>query len=309
LFQFLSIIRLRTGEPLRDRKGRITSHLSGIFYRTANLLEAGIKPVYVFDGTPPDFKMATVVEREEIRKEAERKWKEALAAGREEEARMYAQAATRLSDQMVEDSKQLLASMGIPTVQAPSEGEAQIAYMVQRGHVWAGASQDWDSLLFGSTRLVRNLSITGKRKLPRKEVYIEVKPEVVELKSVLNTLGLNREQLITLGMLIGTDYNPGIKGVGPKTALTLVKEHRTLQKVLQAIEWQGETDPKEIFQFFLNPPVTKEYELEWKPPNPEKIVHFMVKEHDFSQERVEKVVNTLQKAYSAQEQKTLAKWA
>jgi len=164
-------------------------------------------------------------------------------------------------------------------------------------------------LLFGSTRLVRNLSITGKRKLPRKEVYIEVKPEVVELKSVLNTLGLNREQLITLGMLIGTDYNPGIKGVGPKTALTLVKEHRTLQKVLQAIEWQGETDPKQIFQFFLNPPVTKEYELEWKPPNPEKIVHFMVKEHDFSQERVEKVVNTLQKAYSAQEQKTLAKWA
>jgi len=307
LYQFLSIIRDRmTGEPLRDSKGRITSHLSGLFYRTSNLIEAGIKPIFVFDGEPPKFKRRTVREREAAREEARKKWKEALERG--EKAITYAQAAARLTDEMIEDSKTLLDSMGIPWIQAPSEGEAMCAHLCKKNVVFAAGSQDADALLFGSPYLVRNLSITGKRKLPRKESYIEIRPELIKLQDVLDALGISREQLIVMGLLIGTDYNSGIEKVGPKTALKLVKEHKSLKSILANVEWKDENDPEEIFEFFMNPPVTEKYEIEWKQPDAEKIADFMVDEHDFSRERVEKIVEKLQQSFTAGRQASLKGW-
>lgn len=307
LFQFLSIIRDRmTGEPLRDSKGRITSHLSGLFYRTVNWLEVGIKPVFVFDGEPPEFKKKTIEAREEAKKEAKKKWEEAKKRG--EKAITYAQAAAQLSDEMVEDSKKLLDYMGIPWVQAKSEGEAQCAYICKKGDVDIAGSQDFDALLFGSPRLVRNLSITGRRKLPRKEAYIEIKPEIIELKEVLSSLEINQKQLIIIGILVGTDYAPGVKGVGPKTALKLVKKFKTLDKILKNVKWEAEVDAKEILNFFLKPPITNKYKLQWKAPDREKLIEFMVEEHDFSRERVEKVVSKLQQAFSSGRQLSLKGW-
>lgn len=308
LYQYLSIIRDRiTGEPLRDSKGRITSHLSGLFYRTANWLEIGIKPVFVFDGEAPKFKEKALEEREEAKKKAKKKWEEALKKG--EKAITYAQAAAILTDEMVEGAKKLLEYMGIPWVQAPSEGEAQSAFMVKKGFVWASASQDWDSLLFGSLRLVRNLSITGKRKLPRKEAYIEIKPELIELENIFNMLRIDQKQLIIIGILVGTDYNlGGIKGYGPKKALDLVKREKTLEKVLEKVEWNFDISAEDIYNFFLNPPVIKKIKLEWKKPDREKIIRFMVDEHNFSLERVEKVVSKIQKAFSAGTQVSLRGW-
>jgi len=308
LYQFLSIIRDRmTGEPLRDHAGRITSHLSGLFYRTANLIDAGIKPVYVFDGEPPGFKKKTLEARDEMKEKALMKWVQALEKG--EEAITYAQAAAKLTDEMVEDAKKLLELMGITWVQAPSEGEMQCAYMAKKGDAWASASQDYDSLLVGSPRLVRNLNITGKRKLPKKEVYIEIKPELIELEELLKELGITREQLIIMGILIGTDYNPGgIKGIGPKKALDLVKKYQTLDNVLKAIEWNFEIDAHDIYNFFLNPPTTDEYKLEWKEPDEEGIMKFMCDEHDFSQERVKKVVDKLKARFRSGRQATLSSW-
>jgi flap endonuclease-1 len=295
LFQFLSIIRQRdTGEPLRDSKGRITSHLSGLFYRTIRLVDAGIKPVYVYDGKPPEFKAKTIEEREEAREEARKKWKEAVKEGRKEDIMVYAQGALKLTDEMMEESKKVLDAMGIPWVQAPSEGEAQCAFICKRGDVDYAGSQAYDALLFASPRLVRNLSITGRRKLPRQEAYIEIKPEIIELEKVLSELQISREQLIILGILVGTDYNPqGIKGVGPKTALKIVKENKTLDKVLEQVEWNFDVDPYKIFEFFLNPPVKENYEIEWKQPNREKLIELMVEEHDFSKERVENALKRL----------------
>lgn len=307
IYQFLSIIRDRmTGEPLRNSKGQITSHLSGLFYRTSNLIEVGIKPVFVFDGKPPEFKKKTLEAREATRGEAKKKWEEALERG--EEAITYAQAAAQITDEIIEDSKKLLDYMGIPWIQAPSEGEATCAYFCRKNVVYAVGSQDTDSLLFGSPRLVRNLSITGKRKLPKKEVYIEVKPEIIELQEVLSSLGITREQLIIIGILTGTDYNEGIEKVGPKTALKLVKEHKTLKKVLSKVEWKDEANPEEIYKFFLNPPVAETCKLEWKAPNPEKIIKFMVDEHDFSRERVEKVIEKLQASHGKAIQASLKGW-
>lgn len=303
-YQFLARIRKSgTGEPLRDGEGRVTSHLSGIFYRTSSLVEAGVKPLFVWDGRPPSFKERTIRVRRAVREEAEKRWAEALAKG--EEAMTYAQAASKLDPEMVEESVRLLDYMGVPSIRAPSEGEAQLAVMAADGVIWAGASQDWDSLLFNSPRLVRNLSITGQRKLPQKNVYVEIKPEVVELEKVLNALGITREQLILVGILVGTDYNPGVKGVGPKTALRLVKEKKALDSVLANVKWEADVDAEKIFNFFLNPPATKTYEIRWKEPNTAKLVELMVEEHDFSRSRVEKVVKILQEKLITTKEKSL----
>lgn len=297
LYQFLSIIRDReTGEPLRDSKGRITSHLSGLFYRTARMLEAGIKPIFVFDGKPPEFKHETSQERRRIRKEAEKKWKEALAVGDVEAVRTYSQAAVKLTAEMIEQSKELLGYMGVPCVQAPSEGEAQAAYMASQGIVWASGSQDWDSLLFGAPRLVRNLTITGRRKIPRKEQYIEITPELVELDKVLSSLKLSREQLIMVGILIGTDYNQGgVKGIGPKKAYKLVSEQRTFDAVFGSVSWEHKASPREIFDFFMHAPAE-----DIQPSNaklePDKLMRFLIDEHGFSYERIDNTLKKMDKA-------------
>lgn len=307
IYQFLSIIRDRlTGEPLRDSKGRVTSHLSGLFYRTSNLIEAGIRPTFVFDGEPPPFKIKTIQARELAKKEAEERWEEALKRG--EEAIKYAQAASRLTEEMIENSKKLLDCMGIPWVQAKSEGEAQCAHMCKKRDVDFTGSQDFDSLLFGSPHLVRNLSITGKRKLPKREVYIEIKPEILELERGLKVLGIKREQLIIIGILVGTDYNEGIRGVGPKTALKLVKEHKSLKRVMENVKWQEEIAPEKIFDFFLDFPSTDKYKLEWRMPNEDKLIKFMVDEHDFSRQRVEKVIEKLKTFLTEGRQASLHSW-
>lgn len=292
LYQYLTIIRDRmTGEPLKDSSGRVTSHLSGLLYRTSNLIEAGIKPIFVFDGKPPDFKMNTIERRQKAKDEAREKWKEALAKG--EEAIKYAQATTKLTSEMIEDSKKLLDAMGIPYLTAESEGDAQCAFMCIKKDVDFSASQDFDSLLFGSPYLVRNLSITGRRKIPNKDTYIEVKPELIGLNNILSELEINRQQLIMIGLLVGTDFNEGIEQIGPKTALKLVKEHKTLEEILRHVEWKENINPEIIFNFFLNPPVNEHYNIEFKEPDRDSIIEFMVKEHDFSQERVEKVIEKL----------------
>jgi flap endonuclease-1 len=292
IYQFLSIIRDRsTGEPLKDSKGRITSHLSGLFYRTAKLMEAGIKPVYVFDGKPPDFKFV-IAERKKIKEKAVKRLKKALRRGDKEEIRKSAQQTSRLTDEMVENSKELLKYMGLPYIQAPSEGEAQCAYICKQKKVFATASQDFDSLLFGSPKLIRNLSITGKRKLPGKNVYIDVNPEIIDLEKILKELKINKNQLIIMGILIGTDYNPGIKGIGPKKALNLIRKEKTLKNILKKIEWNSNISAEKIFKFYQKPPV-KNFKIEFKNLQEEKIKKFLIHEYEFSPERIEKVIKNL----------------
>lgn len=304
LHQFLSIIRQPDGTPLKDSKGRITSHLSGIFYRSAKLMEKNIKLIWVFDGEPPSFKAGTAEERRAIKEEAHKKWKEFLERGDLKEARKAAQATSQLTNEIIEQSKNLLEYMGMPVVQAPSEGEAQCACLCENNLAYAVASQDSDSLLFNSPRLVRNLSITGRRKLPRQGVFVEVKPEIIELKNVLKNLGINREQLILVGLLVGTDYNPGIEGYGPKKALTLVKKEKTLKNVLKNVEWNWDVPADDLYEFFMKPPVEKKVDINFKQMQPDKILKMLVDEHEFSQERVEKVIKTLAEA----RQTSLGSW-
>lgn len=311
LYQFLAIIRQPDGTPLKDSTGKITSHLSGLLYRTSNLVEIGIKPIYVFDGAPPALKEVEIKRRMKAKEEALVKYEQALAKGEIEEARVYAQATSRLKDYMAEDSKRLLNLMGIPWIQAPSEGEAQAAHLAKRGDADFCASQDYDSLLFGAPRLIRNVTISGRRKLPRKNVYIEVVPEVVELENVLKECGINYEQLVDVGILIGTDFNPdGIKGLGPKTSLKLIKERGNLENVVQDLKNADfPVEPRKIREIFLHPKVTDNYQIAWKELDTEGVVDFICRERDFSEDRVRKALEKMQKGTEEQKGKTtLEKW-
>ena len=311
LYQFLAIIRQPDGTPLKDNLGRVTSHLSGLLYRTSNLVEMGIKPIYVFDGIPPTLKEVEIKRRMKVKEEAAVRYEQALKAGKTEEARMYAQATSHLKDYMAEDSKKLLDLMGIPWIQAPSEGEAQAAHLARRGDADYCASQDYDSLLFGAPKLLRNVTISGRRKLPSKNIYVEIVPEVVELEQVLKECGITYEQLIDVGILIGTDFNPdGIKGLGPKTALKLVKEHGSLENTLPHLKnAEFPAEPQRIREIFLKPRTTDSYKIEWREPDVEGVVTFICKERDFSEDRVRKTLERMQKGTEKLKGKTtLEKW-
>jgi flap endonuclease-1 len=307
LYQFLSSIRQADGSPLTDSKGRVTSHLSGTFHRTANILEAGIKPVYVFDGAPNALKAGTLQERRQRKEKAQIQWEEALAAGDMETARTKAQQTSKLTKDMVAQAKNLLEHMGVPWVDAVEDGEAQAAYMVQKGEVYAAASQDYDSLLFGAPLLVRNLTLSGRRKMPRRNVYVDVVPEILKLSEALAILGITREQLVDMGVLMGTDFNPGVKGIGPKKALKMVKEFGSGEAAIEAknLDVPSFSNVREIF---LNPKKTDDYTLEWNPMDREKVEKLLCDDFEFSSQRLQSTMDKIAQGQKARAQKSLDGW-
>jgi len=300
LYQFLTIIRQPDGTPLMDRQGRVTSHLSGILFRMVNFLEKGVKPVFVFDGKPPELKDATIAVRRRSRDEAGEKWKAAVERGDEEEAYKQARSSTRVDENIIATSKELLGLMGIPFVQAPTEGEAQAAYMVQKGDARYAVSQDYDTLLFGTPTLVRNLTVSGKRKIRGR--VVTVNPERVVLADVLAGLSLTREQLIEVGILVGTDFNPGADGVGAKTALKVVQKGEFALKLSEKCPG---FDPAPVMDLFLHPPVTSDYALVWGHPDAEGIKRLLCDKYDFAAERVDAA---LERYTVKTGQKTLESW-
>jgi len=313
LYQFLSSIRQVDGTPLMDKKKRVTSHLSGIFYRNIALLEDGIKLIYVFDGIPPGNKFKTFKKRETGRDIAKSRYEAAKAEEDLEAMKRYSSQLIRLNEEMIRESKELLDAMGIAVIQAPGEGEAQAAHLAKRGGIFAAASQDYDSLLFGAPRLIRNLTLAKKRKTV--SGWIEVKPEIIELETVLNSLEINLDQLICLGILVGTDYNPkGIPGIGQKKALQIVKRYKqpilifkSLEEQIMSLSEEDRFDWKEIFELFHKPNVSNSF-FKFGKINEKKIRQILVQEHDFSDDRVQKQLERLRDITEKGKQKGLDKW-
>jgi flap endonuclease-1 len=290
LYQFLALIRLRDGTPLHDSKGRTTSHLSGLFYRTTRLMsEHALKLAYVFDGTPPPRKAPEIAKRRAGRARYEEERAAALARGDLAQAYSKATMTSRLTREMVAEARELLRLMGVPTVQAPSEGEAQAAHMAATNPlVWAAASKDYDSLLFGAPRLVRFLTISGREFLPSRGTFRPIVPETIVLDSLLDGWRISREGLVDLAILVGTDFNDGIKGIGPKKALVLVQRYGRIEnmpeEIRQALGDPDAVDP--VRQIFLHPDVADTFDVQPSEPDIDGIVAFLCGEREFSRERV-----------------------
>ncbi|MDW0154538.1 MAG: flap endonuclease-1 [Nitrososphaeraceae archaeon] len=308
IYQFLATIRGPTGELLTNNSGEVTSHLSGLFYRNVNLLAENIKLIYIFDGKPSPLKSKEIERRRQVKQDASKKYQEAITAGRFEDARKYGQATSVLTDMMVEESKMILTLLGIPYIQAPSEGEAAAAQLTQSNIAFACASQDYDSLLFGAKRLIRNLTISGKRKVPNRNVYVDIEPEIIQQQQLLNETGLNLEQLVDVGIMIGTDFNPGgIPRIGPKTALKLVQEYSKLEKIEKIEDSVVNIPYEEIREIFLKQETPKVDNIEFNEINYNALINFLCVEKNFSATRVNTSLDKLKKSITNRNQ-SLERW-
>lgn len=308
LHQFIASIRQRDGTLLKNSKGEVTSHLSGLFHRTANLVEARIHPVFSFDGKPHPLKAKTLEERRRRKVQAEKEYIKAIKAGDLAKARSKAQQTGRLTDEMIKQSKDLLDALGIPYIQAPQEGEAQASYMVKKGDAYAVGSQDYDCLLVGTPILIRNLTSSGRRKLPGKDAYTKVFPKQIRLAENLEILGIKHKQLVDMAILIGTDFNDGIHGIGPKKSLNLIKKNGTVEKALAAIDVKNAPsidEIKTIRNLFLKPKVTDDYTISWPGADNEKVMKILCDGHHFKLDRVEPVLAKFKDFQQTMKQKTL----
>ena len=303
LYQFLSSVRQPDGTPLMDSSGKVTSHLSGLFYRNVALLSEGIKLIYVFDGEYNILKNKTHEIRNAAKLSAAEKYEEAVDEEDIEAMGKYARSSGRLDEEMIRESKELLEAMGIAVLQAPSEGEMQAAELVKNGQAWAVGSQDYDALVVGATRLIQNLTLSRKRKTVSGFIYIA--PEMIEFEGVINQLGITGDQLICLAILVGTDFNPGgVKGIGPKKALALVKQRKYPVEIFREIEERfGDVgfNWRDIFEIFKKPNVSKQ-RVSFPKFDEAKIREILVTRHEFSDERVENQLDKLRevRAKSAQ---------
>ncbi len=312
LYQFLSSIRQRDGTLLADSKGNVTSHLAGLISRVTNLMEKQIKLAFVFDGEPPELKRKTLEKRKEIKQEAQKEYEKAAEKGDEELMKKFAQRTSRLTDGMIEEAESLIGALGLPVIQAPTEAEAQASYIVRKGDAFALATNDADALLFGATKIIRNLNMIGKKKKANSLAYETIQPELMILEENLRHLSITREQLIALAMLVGTDFNPsGIKGIGPKNALKLVKKHdNNFELLFKEVKWREFFDYpwQEVFDLIKNMPVTDDYNLKWKKPDEGKIMELLVEKHDFSEERVKSQIGRIIEESAKKSQKGLGQF-
>jgi flap endonuclease-1 len=282
VYQFLATLRQRDGQLFSDGQGRVTSHLMGVFYRTTSLLQEGVLPVWVFDGRPPERKAGTIRKRIAAKERAEVAWQEALAAGDLETARRKAAQTSHLTRPMVEELETLLRALGVPTVLAPGEGEAQAAAMAAKGSVWGAASEDYDSLLFGAPRLVRGLAA-------RSRGGATPEAQLIDRSELLSSLGIDGEELILLGLVVGTDFNEGAAGYGPKRALKLVQEHLGFRATVERAGLDlAETES--VAEIFRHPNVADVTLPPFGPVDEEAIRHLLVEEHGFSEDRVRAAV-------------------
>ncbi|NWU22616.1 FEN1 endonuclease, partial [Dyaphorophyia castanea] len=293
IYQFLIAVR-QGADVLQNEDGETTSHLMGMFYRTIRMVENGIKPVYVFDGKPPQLKSGELAKRTERRAEAEKHLQEAQEAGEEENIEKYSKRLVKVTPQHTQECKKLLTLMGIPYVEAPGEAEASCATLVKAGKVYAAATEDMDCLTFGSPVLMRHLTASETKKLPIQEFH---------LNRILQDLQLTWEQFVDLCILLGCDYCASIRGIGPKRAVELIREHKSIERIVQQLDTKKYPLPenwlhKEAQKLFLEPDVIDPdaVELKWSEPDEEQLVQFMCGEKQFNEERIRNGVRRLSKS-------------
>lgn len=293
-FQFLTTMRDRSpqgdGGPLRSNDGKIVSHLMGFLNRTTTLLSLGIKPVYIFDGQSPELKRDELEIRRARRAEAERVHQEAIAAGDFALAQKMAPRIMYYSQEMVDETKKLLDLLGVPWVVAAAEGEGQAAVMAAKGQLDVVATQDWDALLYGTPRLVRNLMSDGTRQHGR-----TVHAQMIHLGTMLDTHELSREQLIDLAIMIGTDFHPGIKGIGPKTGIKLIKSLGTIEAICQEKDKDVPERLDEIREIFHHHPAVEVEDDDLLPGSVDVkgLTQFLQVERQFSQRRMDNAFDKL----------------
>ncbi|RDX75324.1 Flap endonuclease 1, partial [Mucuna pruriens] len=300
IYQFLIVVGRSGTEMLTNEAGEVTSHLQGMFSRTIRLLESGMKPVYVFDGKPPDLKKQELAKRYSKRAEATEDLSEALETASKEDIEKLSKRTVKVTKQHNEDCKKLLRLMGVPVVEAPSEAEAQCAALCKAGKassylVYAVASEDMDSLTFGAPKFLRHLMDPSSKKIPVMEF---------EVAKILEELNMTMDQFIDLCILSGCDYCDSIRGIGGQTALKLIRQHGSIENILENINRERYQIPddwpyQEARRLFKEPMVItdeEELNIKWSAPDEEGLITFLVNENGFNSDRVTKAIEKIKAA-------------
>ena len=294
IHQFLALVRKRDGTLFTDSQGRVTSHLIGLLTRTSRMIaDFDMKPVFVFDGKPNPLKRRTLEIRREVRKKAEVEYVEAISKKDYSKAWSKAVMTGRVTGSVLDDTKRLLTLMGIPWLEALEDAEAQASFMAARGDVWAVGSKDYDCLLYGAPILARYLTLTGREWLPAQRRSRPLIPELIRLSENLALLGITREQLVDLAILVGTDFNQGVKGIGPKKALKIVRDYGSIEQMPEEMRSKLTEDLNNVRQVFLKPRVLEKYLLKRSPPDRDGLIRFLSEERGFNKERVERLTERL----------------
>lgn len=317
LYQFVVAIRLGAENQhvnLMNDAGEVTSHLGGFLNRTVRMLEAGVKPVYVFDGKPPEFKAAELAERREKRVKAESDLKAAVEAGNVEEALKQSKRTVKVTPKMNEDVRRLLRLMGCPVIEAPCEAEATCAELVKMGKAYGAATEDMDVLTFGAPVMVKNLFNTQPSSGGPTALKSGQKPVFeVNLSLALEQLNVSMDQFIDFCILCGCDYTDTLRGVGPHTGFKLIVEHGSIEELLKHVE-EAKIPPDWKFAearlLFKQPdvvtPESPDIEFDFTlEPDYEGLRQFLVDENQFSPDRVEKSIERLRACKKAKTQMRL----
>ena len=308
LHQFLALIRKPDGSLFTDPQGRVTSHLIGLLTRTSRLVtDYKLHPIFVFDGRPNPLKKATIEARRKVQQKAQTEYAQAIAAKDYSRAWSKVVMTGRVTGDVLADAKRLLSLMGIPWLVALEDGEAQASFMAAKGDVWAVGSKDYDCLLFGAPILARYLTLTGREYLPSKKTSRPLIPELVKLADNLEALGISREQLVDLALLVGTDFNEGVMGIGPKKGLALVRKYGAAEKFPEEIRGGLPSDLDRVRSIFLHPRVLENYSLKRDRPDPDGVIEFLCEERAFARDRIQKVVDRLVES-QAESDSQLGKW-
>ncbi|ELZ08969.1 flap endonuclease-1 [Natrialba aegyptia] len=227
--------------------GTEVANLVGIVQGLPKFFENDVTPVMVFDGGPSELKEDEIESRRDQRRTYEEQLETAREEGDEVAIAQLESRTQRLTPTIQETSRELLELLDVPIVEAPAEGEAQAAHMARRGDADYVGSEDYDALLFGAPLTLRQLTSKGD-------------PERMDLQATLDHHGLTLEQLIDAAILIGTDFNEGVSGIGPKTAIAEITEHGDLWGVLEA---RGDSIRygDRVRELFREPNVTDDYEF------------------------------------------------
>ncbi|PWA79923.1 flap endonuclease 1 [Artemisia annua] len=304
IYQFLIVVGRTGTEMLTNEAGEVTSHLQGMFNRTIRLLESGLKPVYVFDGAPPDLKKQELAKRYSRREDATAGLNEAIQSGNKDDIEKFSKRTVKVTKQHNEDCKKLLRLMGVPVIEAPSEAEAQCAALCKADKVYAVASEDMDSLTFGAPKFLRHLMDPSSRKIPVMEF---------DVSKVLEELNLTMDQFIDLCILCGCDYCDSIKGIGGQTALKLIRQHGSIETILENINRERYQIPEdwpyeEARRLFKEPLVCvdeEQLDIKWSAPDEEGLLNFLVAENGFNSDRVTKAVEKIKASKNKSSQNRL----
>ncbi len=289
---------------IRDRTQRPISHLYGLLYRVLFYYSNTILPIFCFDGRDSDLKRVITKDLLNDILYTRKRYENAMNSGNFELARRIALDQDYFWPTIMKESKDLLNTIGIPVIEAPAAAEAQCAHLVKDGIAWCSNSQDYDSLLFGCPRTLQNLSKSRRRKQRGRWTFEKIVPQIIDLNANLKRLEINHFQLVDMALLIGSDYFPGIKGIGPITALSMIKKHGRVERVIVKERKCYDFSPltaeiiAEVRKIFLLPEtISPPDSLHWSHPDESHIKHLMCVDHHLNEQRVSASIEKLVKHY------------